>query len=149
MLGMAFVSGCADTVYSRSSQAATASVSHYKSWTITGDLNDLPAAIDDNVNTAAVSKSYYSNAYFTIDLGKPCVFNTVILDHGFQFDGYCRRTAVYISADGKNFQYQYAVPGTRRVTILNWVTPVMARYVRVQALAPGEKPWSVAEVYVQ
>lgn len=146
---VASLAGCVGSVYNRSSMNAVANVSPYTSWTISGDLNNLNNAIDDNVATAAVSNSYYTNAYFTLDLGKPSVFNTVIVDHGANADGYARRMSVEISMDGRNFQYQYAVPGTRRVTIMNWVTPVMARYIRVRAIAPGNGPWSVAEVYVQ
>jgi hypothetical protein len=146
---MASCVGCVGPIYNRSAMGAVANVSTYTTWTITGDLNNLRAAIDDNVATAATSNSYYTSAYFTIDLGRPCVFNTVIVDHGMNRDGYPRRMSAEISMDGRNFQYQYSVPGTRRVTIMNWVTPVMARYIRVRAVAPGNQPWSVAEVYVQ
>ena len=148
-LSLPFLGGCASQIYSHQPQVSV-NVSPCTSWAITGDhMNNVQWAIDDVLVTAATSDAYYTSAAVTVDLGKPCVFNMVVLDHGIERDGYARRTAVYISMDGKNYQYQYAVPGTRRVTILNWVTPVMARYVRVQAIAPGDRPWSIAELYVQ
>lgn len=147
-LFLAVAGGCTSQIYSHQSPAAV-NISPYTSWAISGDLNNPRAAIDDNIITAATSNAYYTTAQITLDLGKPCVFNTVVLDHGIDRDAYARRTAVYISMDGRNFQYQYAVPGTRRITVLNWVTPVMARYVRVQAVTPGDRPWSIAEVYIQ
>lgn len=140
--------GCLAPIYSHGRAAEASAVSYYAAWKITGDLKDLHKAHDNSVSTAAVSPQTYANAAFTIDLGRSCLFNMVVIDHGANEYGYARRTAVMVSSDGKVFTPQYAAPGTRRVTVLSWLTPVMARYIRIQALTPGDRTWSVAEVYV-
>lgn len=143
-------SGCVSNIYDdQRSTSAASSVPPKSNWQISGDLVGLRQAIDGNVATGASSASYYTNAQITIDMGKPSVFNMVIVDQGNSEMGFPRRLAVSASMDGKNFIYLYAVPGTRRVTMLNWVTPVLARYIRLQAVAQGDMPWSVAEIYVR
>ncbi len=138
--------GCTGPIYEHS---GSSSVSPYTAWHVTGELDGVAKAVDDNVSTAAVSKSYYLNHGLTLDLGKPCLFNMVVLDHGSNENGYCRRVGLWTSMDGRNFSYVYAAPGTRRVTTINWVTPVLARYIRIQAIMPGDRPWSIAEIYVR
>jgi len=57
--------------------------------------------------------------------------------------------AVLTSMDGREFEYRISGPGTRRITSLLLDRPVLARYVRLQAVLPGPQPWAVAEVYLQ
>jgi hypothetical protein len=141
------LAGCTDGIYQHSESS---SISPYTKWRISGDLDGMAKAIDNNVETAAVSKSYYPNALVTLDLGKPCMFNRVVLDQGPNNEfGYCRKVGVWTSMDGQTFNYVYAAPGTRRITVLCWVTPVLARYICLRAVVPGDKPWSIGEIYVR
>ncbi|MFB3891315.1 MAG: discoidin domain-containing protein [Phycisphaerae bacterium] len=149
VLSIVVLGGCAGPIYEHGRTSSAASVSDYSTWRIYGDLLDLPKAIDGNINTAAYTSGNYANAAFTIDLGKPCLFNMVVVDQGLAEMNFPRRIAVYLSMDGRNFTYVYSAPGTRRVTVLNWVKPEVARFIRVQAIVPSDRSWSVAEVYVQ
>ena len=118
-------------------------------WQATGAFDSPELAIDGDRRTAAVSGDSYTNATITIDLGKTCMFNTVIVDHGPEEYGYCRRVSVLTSVNGKDFKARLSAPGTRRVTVFSLVTPVLGRYVRLQATVPGARPWSIGEVYLQ
>jgi len=124
-------------------------VSARTTWRVGGDLKEVKNAVDGSRVTAAVSEPAYQNAHVTIDLGKPCLFNMVVIDHGPEEMGFCRRLAVLTSLDGQNYTRRTVGPGTRRVTILSLITPILARYVRLQVVATGDRPWSVGEVYVQ
>ncbi|RPI62151.1 MAG: discoidin domain-containing protein [Planctomycetaceae bacterium] len=147
--GLLGLAGCASSVYEHGPTFQAAVVTPNTSWKITGDLSNMGAAIDGNTMLPATSGANYANASFTIDLSKPCLFNMIALDQGFFEDHFPRRVAIYTSMDGKNWSFIYAAPGTRRVTVMTWATPVLARYVKVVAAMPGEKPWAVAEVYIQ
>ena len=145
---MAFLIGCGGSIISDS--RVSAAISPKSSWAATGDFKDISAAIDGNVSKVAVTNGGYENAKLTVDLGKPCVFNMIALDQGQdnQFN-FCRRMTVAISYDGVNFRQIYAAPGTRRITYVCLISPTIARYIRFQATVPGDKPWAVAEVYLQ
>jgi hypothetical protein len=120
-----------------------------KTWRAYGDLRDPAKAIDGELATAAVSGNPYTNAHIDLDLGKPCSFNRVIVEQGPDEYGFPSRMAVYTSLDGRAFSLQAEVPGKRRVTNVLLISPVLARYVRVQAVVAGAKPWSVAEIVLQ
>ena len=126
-----------------------AAVPDRRQWRVTGDLRNSHKAADGNVSSAAVSLRNYDSAYITVDLGKVSLFNMVIVDHGAEEFGFCRRLAVETSLDGKTFTFQYAAPGTRRVTLLVLSRPVLARYVRLKTIVPGMRRFSVAEVYLR
>ena len=115
---------------------------------VSHDLRDAANALDGDINTAAVSGPSYDGAELTIDLGKPCMFNMVMLEHGPDEFGFCSRLAVLTSDDGVNFRPQTLVSGLRRVTTIILPSPVLARYVRLQAVAMGARPWSIAEVHL-
>ncbi len=117
-------------------------------WLAYGNLRDPHLAIDGNPSTAAVSEVFYHGAALTIDLGKFCQFNMVIIDHGSNEFGFCGRVAVLTSDDGQWFRQQVVVPGLRRVTTAVLARQVLARYIRLQALEPGKEPWSIAEVHL-
>ena len=117
-------------------------------WLPTGDLRDPFYAVDNNINTAAVSDEAYENATLTIDLGKACLFNMVVIEHGPDQWGFCRKLAILTSDDGRKFDQQAVVPGLRRRTTVLLVRSVLARYIRLQVLETGDRPWSVAEVHV-
>jgi hypothetical protein len=126
-----------------------ANMSNRRTWTARGDLKDPSFAIDSNMNTAALSGADYTNTSLVIDLKQPCVFHTVIIEHGQSEMGFPRTVGVATSMDGVKFTERYQGPGTRKVTILLLPQPVLARYVRLQALRPGREPWSLAEVHLQ
>ena len=85
----------------------------------------------------------------TIDLKEMVLFQMVVIDHGRDEHGYCRRVGVATSADGEAFADRHPAPGTRRLTILSLPEPVLARYVRLRVVRPGPRPWSIAEVFLQ
>jgi len=130
-------------------KAPAAAITHRRQWKVSGELRDPEKAADGTLYTAAIGDHLRSGAGITIDLGKPCVFNMVVVDHGRNEMGFCRRLVLLSSMDGRTFERQYAVPGTRRMTTLCLISPVLARYIRIEAVIPGDQPWSVAEVYVQ
>lgn len=105
--------------------------------------------MDGSIHSAAVDAQAGGTPSLTIDLGKPSMFNMIAIDHGRDEHGFAARVAVYTSMDGRRFTRQYVGPGTRRVTSLLLTRAVMARYVRLDAVAPGIRPWSVAEIYMQ
>ena len=72
----------------------------------------------------------------------------VIIEHGADELAFAPRVAVQTSLDGAVFTQRYVGVGSRRVTILYLGGPVLARYVRLQALASGQRPWAVAEIYL-
>jgi hypothetical protein len=120
-----------------------------KTWRASGDLREPGKALDGDLSTAAVSGNPYANAYIELDLGKACLFNRVVVEHGPDEHGFPARMAVYTSLDGNSFTLQGEVPGKRRVTNALLMTPLLARYIRLQAVSPGVRPWSVAEIYLQ
>jgi len=114
-----------------------------------GGIEGAARALDDDRDTAAVSGASYEKAYVTIDLGKVCLFNMVAIDHGPSEYGFCERVAVLTSLDGGAYTPRQSEPGTRRVSIVSLIRPVLARYVRIRADAESGRPWSIAEVYLQ
>jgi len=147
---LACVEGCDNPGYYQGGPQASGSAIPPRSlWRAGGDLASPYKAIDGDTGTAAVSAETYANAALTIDLGKAAMFNMIIIDHGNSGAGFARRVAVLTSMDGKTFIHRHAGPGTRRFTLLCLATPTLARYVRLQAVAQGHAPWTVAEVYVQ
>jgi len=131
-------------------KALPGSITPRARWTAGGDIAKAAAAIDGDIATAAVtSHNPYDNATIDIDLGKVCVFNFVVIDHGVNEFGFCRQVTLLTSVDNKRFTQVYTGCGTRRLTNLCLLKPVLARYIRIQASIPGPQPWSVAEVYVK
>lgn len=124
-------------------------VSPRSGWRAFGDLRNCGHAIDDNVGTAAVSGIAYQGAAITIDLGRPCQFNMIVLEHGVDEFGFCRRLAVYTSDDGRQFHRETEVPGLRRVTTVVLPVQALAQYIRLEATSEGNRPWSISEIHVQ
>jgi len=118
------------------------------SWKITGNMKDCDFACDGKFDTAATAPAG-AQAYVTIDLGKPCMFNFIAIDHGRDYDAFAKRVQIATSADGRNFTPQIVGPGTRRVSNFLLRRGVLARYVRITVVEPGSRPWSVAEIYLQ
>ncbi|MFW6133196.1 MAG: discoidin domain-containing protein [Planctomycetota bacterium] len=144
--------GCAPSdLYRNTRQFTSGTLTPRSDWQATGRGFDKPAlAIDDEPLTVARTSRRYGNAHLTLDLGEVCLFNMVIIDHGGTDEmGFAGRVAVLTSIDGEKFTRCAAAPGTRRITIIPIVTPILARYVRIQAVSPGGRPWSVAEVHLQ
>ncbi|MCD6303699.1 MAG: discoidin domain-containing protein [Planctomycetes bacterium] len=118
-------------------------------WTARGTLNEPGKAIDGIVATAAVAQGSENLPTLTIDLGRSGTFNMIVVDHGRHEMGFARQVVVKTSLDGRLFQEQCRAPGTRRVSTFMLIRPVLARYIRLEAVVPGDRPWSVAEVYIQ
>lgn len=145
---VALTSGCGDA-FQHGRHGPAAAVSPHSDWKISGNLSGLEKAADGNAGTAAVGDVRSPNARVEIDLGKACLFNMVIIEHGPEQFGFCRRVAVLTSLDGKQFHRRVVLPGTRHVTILYLGRPVLARHVRLEAVSPGSQAWSVAEVLLR
>lgn len=148
LLLLCLAGGCGSSMYQEGRSQASA-ISPRVFWQVSGDMRGLQAAIDGDVSTAAISALPDGGGAITIDLGKPCVFNMVVVEHGTNEFAFARRVVLLTSLDGISFTQRYSALGTRRVTILCPVSPILARYVRLQAAVPGDLPWSVAEVYLQ
>ncbi len=140
--------GCNGPVYHNGPRFWADRISPRTRWRVLGDLRNPLNAVDGEISTAAVGDFAGDNATLTLDLGKPCLFNMVVVEHGLEEYGYCRRMAVLTSNEGVNFTRQMDVPGLRRVTTAVLIRPVLARYVRIQATVPGHRRWSVAEVHL-
>jgi hypothetical protein len=151
MIGVAAAAlgaGCGGPIY-QDGRSEAAVITMRSTWRASGDLRNVAAAIDENISTAAVSAETSGRGTITLDLGKACLFNMVVIEHGPDEMGFATRVAVLTSIDGENFTQRIIGIGTRRVTILYLGGPVLARYVRLRALTSGQRPWSVAEVYLQ
>ncbi len=133
----------------RVDKAPAASISDPRTWRLSGSIPKVHLAVDGDRSTAAVSNLIHENTSVVIDLRKACLFNAVFVHHGSMTDGYCGRVAVLTSLDGQNFVKQFEAPGTREVTSLLIIKPVLARYVMLKAIKQGPGAWSVAEVYLQ
>ena len=128
-------------------QVPASSISPRSSWSASGQgLSNDAASIDGDLATRATTASGYEEASLTIDLAKPCLFNLIAIDHGDHETGYAQRLAVLTSMDGREYTRQKVAPGQRGTTLIALVTPVMARYVRIEVVRPHWQPWSVAEV---
>jgi len=142
-------SGCnGSRVTTHSRRFLRGQVSAKSQWSASGTLQNVYSAIDGETSTAARARSR-GNDTITIDLGKVCYFNLVVIDHGPHEDACARRLAVLTSLDGRDFSYQCSAPGKRQVTNVMLDRPVLARYLRIQVVVPGLEPWSVAEVSLQ
>ncbi len=149
LCGAAAWSGCEGASPDSGAPAPGAVISPRNTWRASGDLRDPAKAIDGELSTAAVSGTPYTNARLDVDLGKPCTFNRIVVEHGPDEYGFPARMAVYTSLDGQTFHLQAEVPGKRKVTNVLLVSPTLARYVRLQAVSAGARPWSVAEIVLQ
>ena len=119
------------------------------SWAVSSNFGDAKVINDGSVGTCLVTPNTNDSAYIVVDMGKRCLFNQVIIDHGSNELGCARRVAVYTSLDGREYTQQYVASGTRRVTYLNLITPVLARFIRVQVVQHGDRPWSISEIYIR
>lgn len=117
-------------------------------WKLSGTLTDLPLANDGSDATGARADLEGGRPVVVIDLGKACLLNMVTVTHAVD-DGYAQRLSVHTSMDGRQFVKRHESSGKRRVTVMTWIEPVLARYVRIQVDQRGPQPWSVAEVYIQ
>lgn len=148
-MAAATMAGCTGQIYSPNGpKTPGASITGRQLWQASGEVREPGNAIDGSVQTAAVGQRTGNGESLTIDLGRPCMFNFVAIDHGPEEMGFARTTVLLTSMDGKAFEYRHAAPGTRRVTSLCPISPILARYVRLQVLVPGERPWSLAEIYI-
>ena len=144
------LAGCNGPVYTNNGSAIPGGVPSRGNWTVSGGLQDLQAIADGNINTAATTaRPPEPGTSLTIDFGKVSMFNFVAIDHGLSPEGYVGQLAIMTSVDGRNYKLRHVTPGTRRVTTLSLVQPVMTQYVRLVVREPGRRRWSVAEIYFQ
>jgi hypothetical protein len=140
--------GCNDAYHDGPKLMGDDRISPRHRWKVWGDLRDAQRAVDGSIYTAAVSAPNYDGAVLNIDLGKSCLLNMVVIEHGPDEYGFPRNMAVLTSTDGKRFRRQIVVPGLRRITTAVLVKQVLTRYVRLQVTKQSSKPWSVAEVHL-
>lgn len=141
--------GCGSAALNQDGQKAnSASITPIRQWRITGALAGMGKTIDGNTVTAAVSDKA-GDTYFTIDLGRACLFNMIIIRHGADRDAFPKQVAMLSSLDGAQFTLQHVALGTRSRTTLCAIKPILARYVRLRVTGDGERPWSIAEMYIQ
>ena len=112
-------------------------------------VQNAELAFDGEESSAASASSGYRGATLTIDFGKVCLFNQIVLHHGPAEMGFARRIAISTSMDGETFRKRFDGPGTRKVRIFLLVAPALGRYVRLQVVQPGAQPWSIGEVFVR
>ncbi len=150
-IGVFLIGGCIDSgIYdTEEGGSLVGKLTPRETWKVTGNINEPDKAIDGNLATAAVNVEGVNPAWLTVDLGKQCLFNLAVIDHGRNQYGFARRIAVYTSDDGKEFTHRHTVSGKRRVTAILLPHFVLARYVRFQVVSPGDKPWSIAELFFQ
>jgi hypothetical protein len=120
-----------------------------RQWSASGTVSSPPSAIDGSLDTAAIAPSQSPGQQLTLDLGKSCIFSMVAIDHGRELDGFARSVEVSVSPDGTDFQPVFTGVGTRRVTVLVLPKATLGRFVRIRALTAGNRPWTLAEVYLQ
>ena len=147
-VGIAGVAGCAGS-YEHGATGLASAVTSRSEWRVSGDLREIVRAVDGQRGSAARAENGRSNTQITIDLGKTCLFNLVVVDHGPNEHGFCGRVALLTSLDGRSFTRRTVIQGTRRVTIFSLVTPTLGRHIRLQAIEAGSEPWSIGEIYVQ
>lgn len=143
--------GCeTGSIYTSSdSKMAVGQVPDRGLWDAYGTVENPANAIDGNIHTAATGGSQDGSASLVVDLGKAGTFNMVVIDHGRNANGFARQVEVHTSLDGKHFTRRYVALGTRRVSTFCMIRPVLARYVRLDAVVAGDEPWSLAEIHLQ
>ncbi len=148
LLALVLLAGCDNSITDETGQAPGSVITPRRTWRVMGDVQNPAQAIDGSISTAATASGNYDNASITIDLGKPCIFNLIQIEHGSDEQGYARRASVLVSIDGEKYERVAEAPGTRKVTNINLITPTLARYVRIQANISGPRPWSIAEIVI-
>jgi hypothetical protein len=146
--GALLLGGCATKFDHAGPRSPASAITPHTQWRVSGDLTNPAAAADGDLTTAAISQAAYAGAELTVDLGKPCLFNMIVMDHGPMPEGFPRRMAVLTSLDGREFTYTYGKEGNRQRTVFVLITPTLARYIRIKAVVPGSEPWSVGEVFL-
>jgi hypothetical protein len=152
MISVVAFAGCegGSGPYVEHANVPAAGITPRQSWSASGrGVSDAALAIDGNPATRAVGGEGGAGASLTIDLGRPCLFNHIIIEHGEDPLAFASRLSVLTSADGVNFTRQMTGTGKRRTTHLPIVTPTLGRYVRIQVTQPGYRGWSVAEIQVK
>ncbi len=141
--------GCDSPYIQKPPDIVKTAVTAKNRWRASGNVSDAGNAVDANPSTAAVASHAGSGATLTVDLSRPCMFNMVVVNHGPNGHGYATQLELATSTDGKIFTTRKTVYGTRKVTTVLLIRPILARYVRLKVLQSGPKPWSAAEIYIQ
>jgi hypothetical protein len=141
--------GCTDPGWdAHQAPAPGAAISDRSIWRAAGEgLAEPHKAFDGDKHTAAIAPGNALNARLTIDLGKPCIFNTIIIDNGE--GSWPGQLTVSTSTDGREYTQRHVGPGTRRFTIISLIRPTLARYIRLQATSPAGGQWEIHELYLQ
>ena len=144
--------GCNPTFNADGPRVPRGGISAMTRWTISapqGQFEGLENAIDGSSQTAAKASGDYTGASFTVDLGRHCIFNMIVLAHGREENGYAGRVGIEVSTDGKTFQGGWSSLGTRAQTYIPLLTPITARYVRITATEASVMGWVISQVYFQ
>ncbi len=136
--------------FDESSQAPASRIAPKSGWMVQArGVQNADYAIDGNPSTYATTPEGYREAALTIDLGEPSLFNMLVVDHGDEADGFARRLVISTSMDGQTYKRRAIAPGNRVVSNVCIVTPVLARYVRIEVIESWWQPWSVAEIQLK
>ena len=135
-------------LYSENGPSGTAIITPRASWVVKGTLANAAAAVDGQFETAAVAPPGLAPVKLYVDLGKTCLFNMVVLEHGRDETACGRQVQVAVSMDGATYGPVATTTGGRRVTVISLIGPVLARYLELTAV-PGSQGWAVAEMYVE
>ena len=142
--------GCGvSPIYHHQAPLNRAGISNRSQWRASGGMLQPGNAIDGDVNTSARARIANQGGSLTVDLAKASLFNMVVLDHGNNNLSYRGEIVVLTSLGGEHFTRRYAVPATRRVSIVCLPSPVLARFVRVEMSRPSGTSWAIAEMYLQ
>lgn len=125
-----------------------AAISPRSQWKASGTLQDPQAAVDGRFETAATTNAGGANARLIVDLGKPSLFNMVVLEQGRYETAFPRRVQLATGLENGNFRTVGTATGNRRVTIISTIGPVLARYIELSA-EPGREGWAVAELHLK
>jgi hypothetical protein len=110
-------------------------------------MQNAAAALDGNMMTFATTAERYRTASITVDFGRPCFFNMIVLRHGAKEFGFARKVSLSVSMDGKTFTPVQTVLGTRKITYMLMFSSTTARYIRLTAEQPGSSAWAIGELY--
>lgn len=140
--------GCGVQPVYRETSAGAGTITPRSRWAAAGSVANPRSAIDGNVLTVAAGSPEGGDT-LDLDLGKACVFQTIVLDHGEAEQGFAGRLEVAGSLDGSDYHTEYVTVGQRRITTILLPRPALAQHVRLRVVEPGPAAWTVAELYLQ
>ncbi len=141
--------GCEGSYQGAKGRLVASAVTARVRWSVASNMRNPAAAVDGRSGTYAEAILGAGTPQMTLDLGKASLFNLIVLEHGSDGEHFPGRIELTTSLDGESFVPAAVVPGTRRVTSICLVRPVLARYLRFRLLERGPEPLRIAEFYLQ